>query len=99
MKFKSPIQLCIGHGKVAGTLQSPERHSIALGEPQAAHSEGGVLLRCLIHLYLPKSGFQIQAGKVAGDLLSTLAHLVFEVMGRNPSLYGHVKALEVDAKM
>ena len=43
-----------------------KRHSIAPKESQITHGEGGVLLQCLIHLYLPKSGFQIQARKVTG---------------------------------
>ena len=42
-----------------------KRHLITLEEPQITYHEGCVLLRCLFHLYLPESGFKIQAGKVA----------------------------------
>ena len=40
-------------------------HPITLEEPQITYCEGGLLLRCLFHLYLSESRFEIQAGKVA----------------------------------
>ena len=46
-------------------IAESEGHPIALEEPQVTHSEGSILLRCLVHSYLPKSGLQIQARKVA----------------------------------
>ena len=87
MKFNSPIQFCINHWKVASALAESEGHSITLEEPQVTHSEGSILLWCLVHLYLQKSGISNPSRKSGRCLLSFPEPLVFGVMGRNPSLY------------
>ena len=40
-------------------------HVIAFEKPQVTYCEGGVLLQQLIHLYLPKPQFKVQAGKMS----------------------------------
>ena len=88
MKFNSPIQFCISCWKVAGTLQSPKAfyHTHrTLGYPWWK--------QCTASMPRPSWSAKIQIsdpGRKSGQcLLSSLAPLVFGVMGRNPSLYEH----------
>ena len=47
---------------MSGTLQV---HVIAFKKPQVTYCEGGVLPQCLIHCYMPKLQFKVQAGKMS----------------------------------
>ena len=59
------MQFCTSCLKVAGALQRPKGMQLHSEKPQITYCEGSVLLRCLFHLYLPESGFEIQAGKMS----------------------------------
>ena len=71
---------------------------IALKEPQITYCEGSALLRCLFHLYLPKSRFEIQAGKMSGTH-QALQHLLYSWERVGILLCVGVQAAEVDTKM
>ena len=79
-------------------ITEPKRHLIALKEPPITYCEGSVLLRCLFHLYLPASGFKIQARKVA-SAHQALQCLLYPGERVGILLHTSIQVAKVDAKM
>ena len=80
------------------TLQSLKRHLITLKEPQITYCEGSVLLRCLFHLYLPESGFEIQAGSMSSTH-QALQHLLYSGERVGILLCMSIQAAKVNTKI
>ena len=69
---------------------------VTFEKPQITYCEGGVLLQCLLHLYLAEPQFEVQAGKMSSTN-QTLQHLLYSGHGVAVLFCASVQAAKVNA--
>ena len=73
------------------------QRACAFEKPQITYCEGGVLLQCLLHLYLPEPQFEVQAGKMPSTY-QTLQCLLYSGQGVGVLFHVSIQAAKVNAE-